>query len=55
MQDPYLELAALHKLGVDGVFTDNTPTGEIVSAMVVFLFNSLPPSSLLKKSMFIYT
>lgn len=25
-QDPYLELAALEKLGVDGVFTDNTPT-----------------------------
>ena len=27
-QDPYLELAALEKLGVDGVFTDNTPTGS---------------------------
>jgi len=25
-QDPYLELAALDKLGVNGVFTDNTPT-----------------------------
>ena len=27
-QDPYLELAALEKLGVDGVLTDNTPTGS---------------------------
>ena len=27
-QDPYMELAALDVMGVDGLFTDNTPTAS---------------------------